>query len=164
MDKFDHKLSVKMEGADEKIIMELAVNLTGLNLDNFTYRGLKDFAANSAKVVRDGDKTAAEFTAEFQELVEKYSRGEKTQREGGGRAAVDSTETLAIRILASVLKDKNGKGELATAKTPVPRVDDPPVTEKGAINFNAWAKLCREAEHPWYAVAKKQAEQKKGFE
>lgn len=88
---------------------------------------------------------------------------EKARREGGA-PKVDSTETLAIRILAAVLKDKATKDTLKDAKVPVPRIDDPPKTEKGQVNYNAWAKVCREAEHPWYAAAKRQAEQKKGFD
>ena len=91
----------------------------------------------------------------------KLIMGER-ERAAGGTARVDSTESLAVRILANVLKSKNEKGELASAKTPIIRIEDPPKTEKGVVNYNAWAKLNKE--HPWYAVALKQAEQKKGFE
>jgi hypothetical protein len=111
-----------------------------------------------------GTKEDAEEMASLLSTADGWASTLEKARREGGVARVDSTESLAIRILASVLKDKNEKGQLASAKTPVPRIDDPPKTEKGTINFNAWAKACREAEHPWYVVAKKQAEQKKGFE
>jgi hypothetical protein len=162
MESWEHKLSVKAEGTEKEEIA-ISADLNGLNLDNFVIRGLKDFAANLAKVVRDGLKTPAEFAEMFQESVEKYSRGETARREGGV-ARVDTAETLAIRILASVLKDKAASDSLATAKVPVPRLDDPPKTEKGTVNYNAWAKVLRDEEHPWFAAAKKQAEQKKGFD
>jgi hypothetical protein len=115
--------------------------------------------ANDFGTVEDAEAYAAQFST-----IEGWNEAFEKARREGGIARVDSTESLAIRILASVLKDKNEKGQLATAKTPVPRIEDPPKTEKGSVNYNAWAKACREAEHPWYVVAKKQAEQKKGFE
>lgn len=111
-----------------------------------------------------GTKEEAEaFAKQFSTIEGWESAFEKARREGGA-VRVDSTESLAVRILANVLKSKNEKGELSTAKTPVPRLDDPPKTEKGVINYNAWAKVCKEAGHPWFDTAKKQAEQKKGFE
>ena len=125
-----------------------------------------DNAGLPAKI-KAGELTAAE-AAEFvlsydgEDFLTRLN--ETKVREGGGGAKVDSTETLAIRILASVLKDKQEAGAIATAKVAVPRADNPPKTEKGAINYNAWAKAVRENEHPWYAAAKKQAESKKGFE
>ena len=157
METWTHKLAVKPETGD-KIEMAISANMTGLDLEPFIERGLKDFAANSAKVVRDGDSTADDFVAGFQEMVEKYSRREKTRKEGGGAVRVDTAESLAIRNLADVLKDKHTLGQIASAKNPVPRADDPPKTEKGKVNFNAWAKVLKEGEHPWYVVAKKKAD------
>ena len=100
MENWTHSLSVKPEDG-EKVSMDLDVNLAGLNLDPFTIRGLKDFAANEAKVVRDGKVTPADFVAGFQQNVADYANGVKKVREGGG-VTVDSTATLANRILASV--------------------------------------------------------------
>jgi uncharacterized membrane protein YkoI len=74
---------------------------------------------------------------------------EKAQRESSGKPKVDSIETEIIRELAGLLQDKHKAGKIATAKVPVPRADDPPLTEKGKINFNAWAKIVRTDAHPW---------------
>lgn len=159
MDKWEHKLSVKV--GEEKVEMNLTADLTGLDLDNFVKRGLSDFAANAAKPVRDGLKSAEEFISEFQDAVARYSRGETARREGGA-AKVDSTESLIIRTLAAALKDKDAAGTLATAKVAVPQLDNPPKTEKGHINYNAWAKILREGEHPWYGAIAKQVKAQMG--
>lgn len=90
---------------------------------------------------------------------------EKARREGGGTARVDTDESLAIRFLMKVLRKAQEGGTLASAKVPVPGADAPPKTEKGAINYNAWAKQVKAAEHPWYAVAyKKVTASDKGFD
>jgi hypothetical protein len=157
MEHWSHKLGVKM-GDESKVEINVTATLAGLTLDNFVARGLRDFAANAVKTVRDGDKTAEEFAAGFQDLVEKYSRGETAKREGGGAAKVDTVETATIKNLAFVLKTWQDAGKIASAKVPLINGDNPPKTEKGHINYNAWAKQQRDGGHPWYAAAKKETE------
>jgi hypothetical protein len=107
---------------------------------------------------------AQAFSERWSNVAGCASAFEKARREGGA-ARVDSTETLAVKYLANVLKQKQADGKIAGAKDTVPRADDPPKTEKGAINYVAWAKVLKEAEHPWYAVSyKKVAPSEKGFE
>src|SRR5271157_6066676 len=126
MEKFEHKLTVKLEDGS-KIEIPIGANLTGLNLDNFTDRGLRDFAANSVKVVRDGAKSQEEFAASFQELVEKYSRGEKAAREKGVgvpgitplvQAARDSLENV-VYLKGGLTASTASKGEVKEARTQV---------------------------------------------
>lgn len=165
MDKWEHSLSVK-KGDGTKVEMTLDVSLAGLDLDPFTTRGLKDFAANEAKGVRDGKETGEEFVARFAEAVGMYSRGEKKTREGGG-ITVDSIDTLANRILATkVLRPKYeaDKDFASKAKTPI---ETPIVLDKkGNPNFLGWAKAIRasEPDHPWCVRSRKDAEADKGYE
>lgn len=125
-----------------------------------------DNAGLPAKI-KAGDMTAEEaaavimeydgdgFLVKLNEVKERTAAGPRT----------DSTETLAIKYLANVLKTKQADGKLADAKVAVPRVDDPPKTEKGQVNFIAWAKVLKEASHPWYGMAyKKVSPAEKGFE
>jgi hypothetical protein len=79
-------------------------------------------------------------------------------REGGGGLVVSTPEKKAIKDLEYVLRTKVADGTLAAAKVPVERADDPPKTEKGAVNYNAWAKVVAAAEHPWYKTLLKQAQ------
>lgn len=162
MEKWEHKLSVTPEGG-EKTEMTLAVNLAGLDLNPFVLRGLKDFAANAAKPVRDGDQTADDFVAGFQTLVEMYSRGELRKREGAGKAPVDTTATLAFRYLATVLK-KHSESNFEKVKdtSTIPNFTDPPKDKKGNVNFLAWAKLFP-AEHGWYKAAYKAVDKTEQF-
>lgn len=147
METWQHKLSVKTE-AGEKLEMDLAVNLAGMDLNSFVIRGLKDFAANEAKVVRDGKMSTADFIAGFQQNVADYAAGVKKVREGGG-ITVDSTLTLANRILASVLKKKADADPnfAEAAQIVTPAVLD----KKGNLNYIGWAKAIRDAEpeHKW---------------
>lgn len=93
------------------------------------------------------------FLVKLNEVKVREAAGPKT----------DSIETLAIKKLAGVLKSKTTE-QLAAAKVPIVRLDNPPKTEKGRTNFISWAKLQKEAEHPWYAVAYKQVSSEKGFD
>jgi hypothetical protein len=115
-----------------------------------------------------GTKADAEAFAEQFSTVEGWEKAfEKAKREGVGAARVDTTASLAIRILMKVLRTKHEKAQIAAAAVAVPRASDPPKTEKGQINFNAWAKLLKEANHPWYDRALKDAkrtEETKGFD
>lgn len=118
--------------------------------------------ANDFGTLEDAEAFAAQFSS-----VEGWTEAfEKARREGGGAPKVDSTESLAIKYLANVLKTKVTEGKLASAKVPFPRTEDPPKTEKGHVNWIAWAKLGKEAEHPWYAYALKKVTVKdeKGLE
>lgn len=111
------------------------------------------------------DQDALAFAAMFSTATGWAEAFEKARREGGGAARVDTDESLAIRFLMKVLRKANEEGTLAAAKVPVINADSPPKTEKGAINYNAWAKQQKEAGHPWYAVAyKKVTAADKGFE
>jgi hypothetical protein len=84
----------------------------------------------------------------------------KTRREGGA-VKVDSTETLAIRKLAAILRAKNADGNVPAD---FPRAADPPLTEKGIVNYNAWAKVAKAEGHKWYATALKLVSSDKGFD
>lgn len=87
----------------------------------------------------------------------------KQKREGGVKT--DSDEGLAARMLAKVLKRKVEDGSAAEAKVEVPRLDDPPKTEKGVTNYIAWAKVLKEEKHPWFdQCLKKVKATEKGFE
>jgi hypothetical protein len=85
---------------------------------------------------------------------------EKVRREGGA-VKVDSTETLAIRKLAAILRAKNADGNVPAD---FPRAADPPLTEKGIVNYNAWAKVAKAEGHKWYATALKLVSSDKGFD
>jgi hypothetical protein len=111
------------------------------------------------------DEDAVAFATMFSTVEGWTEAFEKVRREGGGVAKVDSDESLAIRFLMKVLRKAVESGTLTTAKVPVINADNPPKTEKGAINYNAWAKQQKEGEHPWYAVAyKKVTAAEKGFD
>jgi hypothetical protein len=125
-----------------------------------------DNAGLPAKI-KAGDMTAQEAA----DIVLSYDgeafleRLNETKVRAEGTAKVDSDESLAIRFLMKVLRKAQEGGTLASAKVPVPGADSPPKTEKGAINYNAWAKAVKAAEHPWYAVAyKKVTASDKGFD
>ena len=111
------------------------------------------------------DADAVAFQTMFSTVEGWKEAFEKARREGGGAARVDTDESLAIRFLMKVLRKAVEGGTLASAKVPVVNADSPPKTEKGAINYNAWAKQQKEGGHPWYAVAyKKVTAAEKGFE
>jgi hypothetical protein len=78
-------------------------------------------------------------------------------REGGAGPVVSTPEKKAIKDLEYVLRTKTADGTLAVAKVPVPGAANPPMTVKGTVNFNAWAKAVAEAGHPWYDHLLKQA-------
>ena len=82
-----------------------------------------------------------EFLVRLNETKVRESAGER----------VDTVETQIIRNLTDLLRDKFAAGGIATAKVAVPRADNPPMTEKGKPNFNAWAKIVRAEKHPWAA-------------
>ena len=89
----------------------------------------------------------------------------ETKVRAEGTAKVDSDESLATRFLMKVLRKAVEDNTLASAKVPVINADNPPKTEKGATNYNAWAKQQKEGGHPWYAVAyKKVTATGKGFD
>ena len=125
-----------------------------------------DAAGNFNKANEFGTDEDAQAYVNRWSTVEGYTKAfEKAHREGGGAARVDTDESLAIRFLMKVLRKAQEGGTLASAKVPIPGADSPPKTEKGAINYNAWAKQVKAAEHPWYAVAyKKVTASDKGFD
>ena len=111
------------------------------------------------------DEDAQAYAAMFSTVDGWKEAFEKARRKGGGAARVDTDESLAIRFLMKVLRKAQEEGTLASAKVPVINADSPPKTEKGAINYNAWAKQQKEGGHPWYAVAyKKVTASDKGFD
>jgi hypothetical protein len=123
--------------------------------------------AGLAAKVRAGDMTAQEAA----NIILSYNgeafleRLNETKVRAEGTAKVDTDESLAIRFLMKVLRKAQEGGTLATAKVPVINADTPPKTEKGNINYNAWAKQQKEGAHPWYAVAyKKATATEKGFD
>jgi hypothetical protein len=79
-------------------------------------------------------------------------------REGGGAGKIDSTETKIVKKIDEALRKKHASDGIVGAKYPIPRATDPPLTEKGKINFNAWAKILRAENHQWSQVAQKQVE------
>ena len=82
---------------------------------------------------------------------------EKPKREGASKP--DTTETLAVRYLAKVLRDKADN-----LPDHVQAVGEAPLDKKGNINFIAYAKMLKEAKHAWYATAVKKVSTDKGFD
>jgi len=143
---YEHKMSVKVAGSEDKLEFTVNANLDGLELANFITRGLNDFAANLAKPVRDGDQTVAEFVAGFQEAVEKYSRGESLRQKGDREPKID---TILVDTLIFNVKGKKTAEEIEAAGLPAV-----PLNDKGKENWRAWAKTIF-AEHKDHAWAKK---------
>lgn len=100
------------------------------------------------------DEDAQAYAAMFSTVDGWKEAFEKVRREGAGEKA-DSQETKIIKYLSDMLRVGLEGGQIASAKVPVPRADDPPKTAKGTINFNAWAKILRTEKHPWADKAEK---------
>jgi hypothetical protein len=112
--------------------------------------------ANDFGTLADAEAFASQFST-----VEGWNEAFEKARREGGVARVDSTESLAVKKLAVVLKAKvDGGKDLGD----YPNAGQPPLTEKGKVNFIAWAKQGKEAQHKWYAVAYKLVTNDKGFE
>lgn len=124
-----------------------------------------DAAGNFNKANEFGTDEDAQAYVDRWSTVEGHAKAFEKARREGGAVRVDTDESLAIRFLMKVLRKAVEGGTIALAKVPVPGADSPPKTEKGAINYNAWAKQVKVAEHPWYAVAyKKVTASDKGFD
>lgn len=122
---------------------------------SYTRKAQEHFQA----VIRsDGD--IQEAADGFADVYAKLMKGER-DRASGGTVKVDSTETLAIRKLAAILRAKNADGNVPAD---FPRAADPPLTEKGIVNYNAWAKVAKAEGHKWYATALKLVSSDKGFD
>lgn len=155
--KFGIRVSVPTK---EEMGQELWDKFAGLGI----HRAMSVDAAGTFNKANDfGTEEMAQAYAERWSSVEGCEKAfEKTRREGAGARVADP----AITILADALRQasKNDPDRLTNAKVPIPRLGDEPKTEKGQINFNAWAKVLKAEEHPWYKVAVKKAQDKKGFE
>lgn len=118
---------------------------------SFTRKAQEYFQA-----VLRGEGDVQEATDNFVDTYFKLMRGERERAE---RVAVDTVESLALKVLQKVLRDK------VKEETIPGHVGEAPLTEKGNINFSAWAKRLKSEEHPWYEVALKKARAtEKGFE
>lgn len=95
-----------------------------------------------------GSQEQAEAFHKMFSTVEGWTEAfEKARREPSEK--VDTFETKISKYLQDILRDK------VTANALPEGLPEAPLTEKGKINYPAWAKKFKEAEHPWWAVAEK---------
>lgn len=120
----------------------------------------RDVSASNAGLaakIKAGDMTPQEAA----DIIMSYDgeayleRLNETKVRAGADDKVDSIETRIIKYLSDMLRIAVKDNLLVTAKVPVPRADDQPKTEKGAVSYNAWAKIVRAEGHPWATNAEK---------